>query len=150
MPDKFRLDSALSVELLLEGEDDQHLAHVLAYQLDTRLPPRPQLWADVINHRDAALVQFAGQPKVEVGEVDQHSRVWSSALGFVDNFVKEPEDSRQVLDHLDQSDHGNLIGVDDEIAARLLHLLAADAEKLRSRTFRAGQLAQCVHQLRAV
>ncbi len=151
MPDKFRVDTALAIELLFEGEDDQHLAHVLPHQLDARLPPRPQLRADVINHRDPALVQLARQPKVEVGEVDEHSGVWFSPLGL----------GRPLCETAGRCAAG----------ARPLRPVRPRRSRWRSRpgrsrpaasaapptpknsgswTLRAGQLAQCVHQFRAI
>ena len=52
-----------------------------------------------------------------------------SAFGLGDNFVKQPEDTRQVLDYLSQSDHSDLIGVDDQVASGLLHLLRRPRRK---------------------
>ena len=130
MPDELGFDAALAIELLLEGEDHQHLADVLPHQLDARLPPRPQLRADVVDHRDAALVQLARQAKIEVGEVDQHGGVGAAAFGLGHHVAKAPVDARDVLDHLDHADHRDLVSVDHEFASGL----RACARRPRRRT----------------
>ena len=135
MPNKLSVDTAFAIELLLEREDDHHLAHVLPHEFDAPLPPGPQLRADVVDHRNAALVQLARQTKVEVGEIDKHGSVGLAPLGFGHHFVKQPEDARQMLHHFGQSDHGDLIGVDHQVASSLLHALAADAEKFQRCSF---------------
>src|ERR1035438_6097198 len=124
MPNEFRFDPALAIELLLEGKDHQHLTDVLPYQLDARLPPRPQLWADVIDHWDSALVQLARQAKIEVRKVDQHGSVRTASFRFSHHAAKALVDPRQVLDDLGQSHHRDLVRVGHEFASGLLHPLS--------------------------
>src|SRR5271169_6422946 len=120
MPNKLGLNPTLAIKLFFEREDDQHLPHVFPNQLDARLPPRPELWADVVNHRDSALVQFARQAEVEVGEIDEHGGIGTPALRLGDDFVEEPKDTRQVFHYLSQSDHCDLAGVHDQVTSGLL------------------------------
>src|ERR1035441_2647826 len=102
MADKLRLNAALAIEALLEREDQQHPANVFAYLLDAALLPRPELRADVVNDRHAALVQLARQAQVELGEVDEHGGVWPSPFGLAHHFAEAAIDERNVLDDLDK------------------------------------------------
>src|SRR5271166_425320 len=131
MPNEFGFDAALAIELLLKGEDHQHLANVLPHQLDARLPPCPQLRADVIDHRDSALVQLTREAKIEIRKVDQDSSVRVAAFCLGHHAAKALVDARQVLDDLGQSHHCDLVRVDHEFASGLLHPLAAHAEELQ-------------------
>ena len=96
-----------------------------------RLLPRPQLRADVINDRYPALVQFARQAQVEVGEVDEHRGVWASPFRLAHHLAEAAIDGRNVLDHLDDADLGDLARVHQELATGGAHLLAANAEELQ-------------------
>src|ERR1700690_3993328 len=116
MANKLRLNAALAIEALLEGEDHQHLANVFAYLLDAALFPRPQLRADVVNDRHAALVQLARQAQVEIRKVDQHGGVWESLFGLAHHFAKAAIDERNVLDDLDNADFGDLARIHQKVA----------------------------------
>jgi len=60
MPDEFSLDAAFAIELLFEGEDDEHAVDVLLHQFDTVFLPGPELRADKEEDGDAEAVQFFG------------------------------------------------------------------------------------------
>ena len=79
MADELGCDAALAVELLFEGEDNQHLADVLANALDAPLLPSPQLRADVVNDGYVQLMEFASKAQVEVWEVDENSGIGTAA-----------------------------------------------------------------------
>ena len=64
--------------------------------------------------------------------------------------MEQPKYARQVLDHLSQSDHGNLAGVHDNFATGLLHPLAADAEEFRCLALWTDEFSQSLNQLCAV
>jgi hypothetical protein len=55
-----------------------------------------------------------------------------------------------VFHNFRQSDDGDFVGVDDQVASSLLHPMAAHAEKLRGRFFVGGEPAQSFHQTGAV
>ncbi len=130
MAHELRVDSSLAIELLFEREDHQHLAHIFSDPFDAALLPGPELRADVINHRDIQFVEFARQPQVEVGKVDEDSGVRTAIAGFADYLAKATIDVGNVLDHLDDADLGDLAGVGQELASSLAHAVAAYAEKL--------------------
>ncbi len=81
-------------------------------------------------------MQFARQPKIEVGKVDQHRRVRTPPFRLGHDFAKQPEDARQMFDHFRQPHHRDLVGVDHQLASGLLHPLAAHAKKLQLSCFR--------------
>ena len=85
MADELRRNAALAIKLFFEGKDHQHLANIFPHALNAALLPRPQLRADVVDHRHAALVQFAGQAQVKVGEVDEHGRVRPATFRLADD-----------------------------------------------------------------
>ena len=152
MADKFRRNAALAIKLFFEGKDHQHLANIFPHALNAALLPRPQLRADVVDHRHAALVQFAGQAQVKVGEVDEHSGVRPATFRLADDLPKPAINRRNVLDDLDDADLGNLSRIDQQIAACGAHLVAAHSEELDvGRRIGLGDLpAQSLDQLCAV
>ena len=75
---------AVSVDRLLEREDDQHAIGDARIVFIRPAPPGPELRADVVDDRDAELAQRARQAEVEVGKVDRRRRrraVASAACG---------------------------------------------------------------------
>ena len=67
------------VERRLEGKDREHPAHPSGHLADAPLPPRPELGRDEVHHRHPGPARPAGEPQVELREVDQHER--ARALG---------------------------------------------------------------------
>jgi hypothetical protein len=57
--------ASLLVDLLLEGEDHQHVRHRLDDFLDAPAAPCPDLRPDVVHGRDAGVAQLRFQPEVE-------------------------------------------------------------------------------------
>ena len=88
MPDEPRFDPVTAVELALKGKDHQHLAHVAPDQLDPSLVPRPELWAYVINHRNAAPVQLPRQAEIELRESRSARRHRAAAVNLVQQAAK--------------------------------------------------------------
>ena len=71
MADEFGFDAALAIELLFEGEDDEHAVDVALDELDAVLLPGPELRADEEDDGNAEAVEFLGELEVDVGEVDE-------------------------------------------------------------------------------
>ena len=95
-------------------------------------------------------MQFARQAEVEVREVDEDGSVGALAFGFGDDFMEQTKYAGKVLDDLGKTDDCDFIGVDDEMAAGMLHLTAADAEKLRPNIFLGDTRAKGIDQHCAV
>src|SRR5271157_4829298 len=130
MPYELRLDAALAIKLLLEREDHQHPADVVPHLLDSPLLPGPELRTDVVNDGNAALVKFAGEPQIEIGEVDEHRRIGPAPLRLAHHLAKAAIDGWNVLDDLDDADFGDLASVRQQLAAGRAHLLSSDAEEV--------------------
>jgi hypothetical protein len=69
------------------------------------------LRTDIIDDRHSALVQFARQPQVEVGEVDEHGHVRPVPFRFTHDLSKPAIDVRNMLDDLDNPHFSDLSGV---------------------------------------
>src|SRR5271157_743813 len=152
MPYELRFDAALTIKLLLEREDHQHPADVLTHAFNASLLPGPELRTDVVNDGNAALVKFAGEPQIEIWEVDEHRRIGPAPLRLAHHLAKAAIDGWNVLDDLDDADFGDLASVRQQLAAGRAHLLAADAEEIDlSIRLPLGDLfAQGLHQLCAI
>src|SRR5487761_2624267 len=75
MADEVCRDVAGAVEVLLEGEDDEHAVDALLYPTEASSLPGPELGADEVDDRNATLLEFAGEAEVDVGEVDEDGDV---------------------------------------------------------------------------
>src|SRR5262249_20565366 len=75
MADISHVHSVFLIELLLEGEDHDHLAHVLLDLSYAAGAPRPDLRADKIENRNSQAMKLPRQAQVEVGKINQDSGV---------------------------------------------------------------------------
>ncbi len=98
-------------------------------------------------------MKLARQPQVEVGKVDEHGRVGPAPFGLAHDLAKAAIDGRDVPDDLDDADFGDFSRVDQQLAAGLAHLLAANAKELDGSVAAGllrGQTAQSLNQLCAI
>ena len=58
-----------------KGKKDDHLPDPAGDLFDPSGPPRPNLRADIVDNGDVLLISIAGEPEVEIGEVDQDDQV---------------------------------------------------------------------------
>src|SRR5262245_50958715 len=130
MSDKFHVDAGSPIDLLLEWKDDQHLVDKPPDLFHAAFAPRPDLRADVIDNRNAGVLDALGQSKVEVGEVDKNCG--HRPVGF--NAVREPvKNTVQIAkraDHFERSDDSCLADVADQLNASFTHSLAAQTKDL--------------------
>src|SRR5271170_6811968 len=75
MADESSVHAAIAVELLLEGKNYESFADVIADEADASLAPRPELWCNVIDRRDAAPFHLAGNAPVERRGIDDNGEV---------------------------------------------------------------------------
>src|SRR6516165_2971965 len=150
MSDELSIDSVPAIELDLKRKDHQHLPHVFSNELDSRQPPCPKLGADVIDHGNIEFVELTSQTEVEVGEVNDHCDVRTAALGFTHEPMKQPINSRQVLQYFGKPDHSDIAGVYDHLAASLFHLMSAQAKALQVFLGWSKQVAQSGYEACAV
>ena len=88
MANKSRINAAVPVELLFEGENHQCFRNIFPQQADAPLAPRPELRAHVINNRDSAFVHLPGYTPVERGRINDDGKVGFSPVGFGDQLVE--------------------------------------------------------------
>src|SRR5919204_6187238 len=80
MPDELHWHAGVPINLFLERKDDEHAIGEGANRVDAPRPPRPDLRADVVNHRDAKPPDLLREPEIEVRKIDDDERV--GPLGF--------------------------------------------------------------------
>src|ERR1051326_8155166 len=97
MPDIADLHSVPRIELLLKGEDHDHLADIFFDLLHAPGAPRPDLRANEIKDWDAKAMQLARQTQIEVWEVDQDGCVGLAAGGFCHQMLEAAANVREVL-----------------------------------------------------
>src|SRR3984885_10181688 len=129
MPNEGRIHSAIPVKLLLKREDNEGLVHVLAQQLHAPLPPGPELWTHVINDRNAALTHLPRHAPVEGRRVDNDGDVRMPLVGGANQFLVERENFRKMAEDFGNSDHSEILGVDDDIAPGSPHALSSRPKK---------------------
>src|SRR6266576_1781232 len=123
------IHAAVAIELFFKRKDNQRFVDVVAKQADASLAPRPELWSDIINRRDAALFHLTGNAPVEGGRVDHDGEVGLAAVGFANQVVVEPENFREVAQDLSDADDREIFGVDHGVAAGSAHAVRADTEE---------------------
>ncbi len=106
--DEFGTDAVVAIELLLEGEDDEHAVDVFLDELDAVLLPGPELGADEEDDGDAEAVELFGQLEVDVGEVDEDG---DRGAALADGLLEAAElavDAGQVADDLGDAHDGHI------------------------------------------
>src|SRR5713226_5279412 len=131
MSDKRRIHAVHAVEILFEGKDHQRLVDVLAQQLHSSLPPRPELRTHVVHDRDAALAHLARDAPVEGGGVDDDREFWLFVVDGADEFSKESIDFWEMAEDFGDADDGEVLGVDDNLATGSAHAVATRAKELK-------------------
>src|ERR1700758_3199024 len=122
------IHSAVAIELLFEGEDDQRLIDVVADQADASLPPRPELRSDVIHGGDAALLHLAGDPPVERRRVDDDGKIRLASVGFFNQVPIKSEDLRKTAEDLRDANDREVFGFDHGVKPSGAHAIPADPE----------------------
>src|SRR5712692_390663 len=79
MADELDPHTGTPIELLLEGQDDEHTVDEAGDLPDPPLAPGPDLRADEVEDRDAGAARAARETEVEVGIVDQEDQIGPGA-----------------------------------------------------------------------
>ena len=122
--------AGLPIERLLEREDHDHPVDGLADRAHAAAAPRPHLGRDVVDDRDPPALQLAREAQVEVGIVDQNGEVGPLGVGTSEQVAEDRPDPRQVSQHLQEADDGEVADVGDEPAALGLQAVASQPERL--------------------
>ena len=127
MPDEFHGNVAVAIDRLLERKDHKHAIRDLLDRLEPLRPPRPDLRADVVDHRHAEPANQRREPEVEIRKIDQHERVRTRALRLGDELAARGDRSGQLGEGFGQAGDGEIAIVVDEAAARRRELRATKA-----------------------
>ena len=131
MPHEARVHPALAQEILLERQHHRHLVRVAAQVAHPRLVPRPHLRRDVVEDGDAGRLRVPRQAQVEAGIVDGDDEVHALRLQRGEDPLAELDEERQVLDHLHEPHHRQLVQPGERLHPLRPHPPAAEADEPR-------------------
>src|SRR5882672_1360572 len=146
MADEGCIHSAVAVEPFFEGKNHQHFVDVIAQEQDASLTPCPELWRNVVGHRNAALLHLPRYAPVERWRVDHDGEIGLAAVGFCDQTLVKAINLGQMAEDFSDADDGEIFRVDDGFATCGAHASSADAEEFELRI----AAAQGFDELRAV
>ena len=129
MADEDRIHSAVAVKLFFKRKNDESLVDVIAQQADASLAPRPELWRNVVDNRDAALFHLAGDAPIEGWRIDDDSEIGHTPAGFCNQMLVKSVDFWQMAQDFGDADDGQILCIDDRVTARGAHAVSADAEE---------------------
>src|SRR5580704_210024 len=130
MADKSSVYSTLSIELLFKRKNHQRLIDIVPQQAHAPLSPCPELRSNIIDNGNATLLHLPRHPPVKCRRVDHDGEVGPASVSFLDQMPVEAENLGQVAENFGDADHGEILSVDDCVAAGGAHSLSANAEEL--------------------
>src|SRR5262245_42259217 len=101
MSNELGIHARLPVHFFLEGKDNQHLGHESANLLDPSFAPRPHLWTDVVNNRNAGILYALRKPEIKVGKIDKNGRSGRFRFDSFRQTAKYAVQDAQRTDHLE-------------------------------------------------
>ena len=140
--DELHRDAGAFVDLDLERKDRQHLVGKRLQRADAARAPRPQLRADVVDHRDPERVDRGGEPKIEVGEIDRDKDVGTRGPGQVHQPAVHRVGARQHAQDLGEPGDGDAAVVAGQLRAGRRQPLAAEPDDARARRLRLQRLGE--------
>lgn len=129
MADELGVDTALAVEGLLEGEDDEHLRDALLDPAEAAPLPGPELWRNEPDDGNACAVKVASKAEVDVWEVNQHGDGGELAADGADETAVAGIDVGNVAKDLRDAHDCDVFSSDDLLLALSGHLGAAEASE---------------------
>ncbi len=123
------------VELFLERQNNEHFFDGLPDGADSPAAPRPNLWADVIDHGNAEHFEPAREPEVEAGKIDEHREIRSSGFGRGAQPPHRVRKHRQFSDDLDEPNHRDLFEANNPLHTCGFCAGTAEAERGHRRAF---------------
>ncbi len=131
----------VTVEVGLESEEDQHAVHELRNGANTALAPGPDLRTDEVDDRDPEPLELAGEPQIELREVDQDGDGRPALFAGRDEEILDLPGARQDAERLRDAHDRDLTAVGDELDTLRPQLVGAEAERSQAGT-QALELAQ--------
>ena len=137
-------NAGASINLFLEGKDDQHPVGYALHRLHPAWPPRPQLRADVVDDRHAELAHGVREPEIEVGKIDRDEHIGSRRGGVGQQPTIDRVGARKDARHFQEAGDRQALEVVNQGRACAAEPLAAEASnhcgRIESKEF-AGQRA---------
>src|SRR6516165_5146074 len=130
--DELDRNAAVAIDRLLEGEDHQDAVGERADRLQTPLPPRPDLWPDVVDDRHAKPLDPGREAEIEIWRVDDDERVRFMGPRRPHELPERGERLRDCGQRFGESGDGNAAIVGKELATCLLKAWTAEAGHLRA------------------
>ena len=131
MPHIRHADVVLPVEILFEGEDDDHVIDIAGDLVHAPAMPRPHLRRDEIDDFEPDLSGAPRHPEVESGIVDQQNRVGPFLFDRGDEVAEDPPEHAEVQQHVEEPHEAEVSGVVEQIHALFSQKIAADAEDVK-------------------
>ncbi len=132
MADEAGIDAVLRVNRWFHREQTEHAVCAAPDLRGTTCAPGPDRGADVVHGANAALLQSALQAEVEVRRIDADEHVGLPRQQPRSHGAPQPQQSRQVPEHLGQAHHGQFRAVVPGRKPGGAHLRSADAGELGS------------------
>ncbi len=136
----------LLVEFRLEGQDGEHAVDMRLDLRHAALVPGPYFRRDIVEHLDAVGLGKFGHAHVEAGVVDQYQHVGLEVEQVSLALFQVAAKLEHAGSRLPEAHNGQVLVVAHQLAALLLHLVAAPVAKVGRRVLR----AQLAHEVRRV
>ena len=128
MADELDRHAGIAVERFFEGKNHQHAIGDALHRPHPVPAPGPELRADVVNDRDAQLLDRCRQPEIEIGEIDDDQRVGLFRSRGVNQPVHHGKRARHDAKRFDEAGHADAAVVGEELASPGHQTLTAKAE----------------------
>ncbi len=89
-------DAVFAKEALLKRKDAEQMLERLAHGADAASAPGPGLGGDQVHHRDAGIVEFAGEAQVKIGTVGKNGEIRVALPGRADKLAELAVDPRNM------------------------------------------------------
>ena len=131
--DEDRAQAGGVVDAALERQQAQHEVEEARHARRAPAPPGPDLRAHVLHRPQARGMQRGREAEVELGRVDADEDVRTAFEQCAADARAQRQQARQVVQDLEQSHHGEFLGVGEALAAGGLHARPRHADEARAR-----------------
>src|SRR5688500_1508832 len=137
MPDEARVRARATQQVGLERQNGRHTVRDPPELLHPAAMPRPDLRRDVIQDRRTGLRRGAREPEIEIRVVYRDDELGTTRLHLATYHAHEPDEVRQAGRDLDETHHGEVLEIGEQLDAFRGHAWSAQPEEARLRPARA-------------
>ncbi len=137
-----RRQARLVVNRPLERQQAEHQVEEAGHAPRAATPPRPDLRAHVLDGAQSRFVQGGREAQVEFRRIDADEDVRPELQHRRTDAPAQRQQSRQVVQDLEQAHDRQLLGVREALAAGRLHARPGDAHEARPRRARGDRFDQ--------